>query len=123
MVFEQGRVSREEGLEIRRLLEVQTNGEKVILTKKPERNRGPDDLYLQTRSVIGILFYLSHAVEVPQADIDKGLVTVTKYEDGQEFDWRWVTGDLLQVHYSDVPPSEHIRKNPLPEQVVLHRRR
>ncbi|MEM9016885.1 MAG: hypothetical protein AAGC68_07710 [Verrucomicrobiota bacterium] len=110
MVFEQGRVSREEGLEIRRVLEVESYGEKVILTNRPERNRGPDDLYLQTRSVIGILFFLSHATEVPPSDIEKGLVTVTKYEDGQIFDWRWVTGDLLQVHYSETPPVDSFVK-------------
>lgn len=105
MIIDPSRITREDGLEVRRMLRLDPRGSQVILTDKPQRRRGPDDLYLQTRSVSGILFFLSHNIEVPQMHIDKGLVTVTKDADGVPFDWNKVTGDLLQVKSSPTPPA------------------
>lgn len=106
MIIDPSRISRDDGLEVRRMLRLDPRGSQVILTDKPQRRRGPDDLYLQTRSVSGILFFLSHNVQVPQAHIDKGLVTITRNTDGSVFDWNEVTGDLLQVKSSAVPPAD-----------------
>jgi len=50
------------------------------------------------RSLMGVLFYLSHAIEVPTAHADAKLVTLTRDAEGQPFDWAKVTGDLLRVH-------------------------
>ncbi|MDF1823439.1 MAG: hypothetical protein P1U68_02295 [Verrucomicrobiales bacterium] len=104
MIIDSARITREDGLEVRRMLRLDPRGSQVILTDKPQRRRGPDDLYLQTRSVSGILFFLSHNVEVPQSHIDQGLVTVTRESNGEIFDWNLVTGDLLQVKSSPAPP-------------------
>ena len=57
-----------------------------------------------TRSMMGVLFYLSQAVEVPQAHRDRGWVTTTVDADGQPFDWSQVTGDLLRVRVQATPP-------------------
>lgn len=104
MISDPKRVTRDQGLAMRHMLRLDPNGSQVILTGKPERRRGPDDLYLQTRSVSGILFFLSHNIEVPQSHIDRGLVTVTRDQDGNIFNWGEVTGDLLQVRSSPSPP-------------------
>jgi hypothetical protein len=106
MIIDGRRVSREAGLEVRRVLGLNERGSRVILTSKPAKYRGPDDLYLQTRSVSGILFFLSHNIEVPEVHRKRGLVTTTRYENGAAFDWSEVTGDLLQVHTSPTPPAE-----------------
>ncbi len=50
-----------------------------------------------TRSLLGIMFYLSQAVEVPKEDVLQGKVTQTKTSDGKIFDWKEVTGDLLKI--------------------------
>ncbi len=50
-----------------------------------------------TRSLLGIMFYLSQAVETPESHRKSGKVTITRYESGEEFDWSKVTGDLLRV--------------------------
>ncbi len=105
MIIDPSRVSRTQGIAARQMLRLNPSGSQVILTDKPERRRGPDDLYLQTRSVSGILFFLSHNIEVPSAHIDRGLVTVTRDEHGNAFDWNEVTGDLLQVKSSATPPA------------------
>lgn len=62
-----------------------------------------NEIIFETRSVREMLFYLSHGVEVPQSHIDKGLVTVTKKKDGANFDWKELTGDLMQVKSAKCP--------------------
>ena len=57
-----------------------------------------------TRSLMGVLYYLSHGVEVPPAHEQAGLVTVTRTEAGDRFDWTEVTGDLLHIRWSASPP-------------------
>ena len=59
---------------------------------------------MQTRSLMGVLFYLSEAVEVPAADQERGVVTVTRNEAGEVFDWRNVTGDLLRIRSQAARP-------------------
>jgi hypothetical protein len=59
-----------------------------------------------TRSLLGVMFYLSEAVEVPKKDIVEGRVTVTKTDEGEVFDWAEVTGELLRIHSSPKPPED-----------------
>ena len=51
------------------------------------------------------MFFLSHAVEIPQRDRVAGRVTVTRDGDGQPFDWTRVTGDLLTIKSQDEQPA------------------
>ncbi len=57
-----------------------------------------------TRSLLGVMFYLSQAVEVPRKDIEEGRVTVTKTEQGKVFNWKKITGELLRIYNSPNPP-------------------
>ena len=59
-----------------------------------------------TRSLLGVMFYLSEAVEVPEQDIVEGRVTVTKTDEGEVFDWAEITGELLHIHSSPNPPVD-----------------
>ena len=59
-----------------------------------------------TRSLLGVMFYLSEAVEVPEKDIVEGRVTVTKTDDGEVFDWAEITGELLHIHNSQNLPAD-----------------
>ena len=59
-----------------------------------------------TRSLLGVMFYLSVAVEVPEQDIAEGRVTVTKTNEGEVFDWGEITGELLRIHNSPNPPVD-----------------
>ena len=59
-----------------------------------------------TRSLLGVMFYLSGAVEVPEQDTVEGRVTVTKTDDGQVFDWAEITGELLRIHNSKNLPAD-----------------
>ena len=60
-----------------------------------------------TRSLLGIMFYISQAVEVPSKDISKGKVTQTQTRDGKIFDWDKVMGDLLKIRSASEKPQEY----------------
>ena len=62
-------------------------------------------LALDTRSLLGMMFYLSQAIEVPQKHIKARLVTETTTPNDETFDWSHVVGDLLQVHHRRTHPS------------------
>jgi hypothetical protein len=68
---------------------------------------GPrESLAVETRSLLGILYFLSHAVEVPKRDEDAGRVKVTLDEAGLPFDWRRVSGSALRVQSSPHRPRD-----------------
>ena len=51
-----------------------------------------------------MLFYLSQSIEIPDRDLLKGKVTLTKTTKGEDFDWFEVTGELLTIRSSDEKP-------------------
>ena len=69
-------------------------------------DHNPDYINLQTRSLIGIFFYLSHAVNVPDDDIKNGRVTLTQDETGTPFDWTEVLGKVLVIKSDSRKPSD-----------------
>ena len=64
-----------------------------------------EELAVGTRALVGTMFYLSQAVEVPRSHIEKGLVTDTRAADGQPFDWAKVTDGLFRVHCTLLRPA------------------
>jgi len=68
--------------------------------------KAKQSIEIVTRSLLGVMFYLSEAVEVPKKDIVEGRVTVTKTDEGEVFDWAEITGDLLHIHNSPNQPVD-----------------
>lgn len=56
------------------------------------------------RSLLGTLFYLSQAIEVPAKHRERGFVSTTLDAEGKPFNWTRVTGDLLRVHSRKTRP-------------------
>lgn len=65
-----------------------------------------DHLEVETRSVQGPLFFLSQAVEVPEADLQAGHVTVTRTPMGEVFDWRNAIRQSLRVQSATKRPGD-----------------
>lgn len=59
---------------------------------------------LETRSLLGVLFFLSQNVKVPKEDIDKGVVRLTLTENAQPFDWSKVLQNSFIVKNAATPP-------------------
>ncbi len=61
----------------------------------------PGRLTVETRSVLGAMFYLAQGVEVPEGDALDGRVTVTR-----DFDWAELTGDVLRIRSASRRPDD-----------------
>jgi len=65
---------------------------------------GRRELDLEPRSLLGTMYYLSHAIRVPFEHEAAGLVVTTLDEQGVPFDWAHLTSDLLYVHCQKKKP-------------------
>ena len=65
-----------------------------------------NQIKVETRSLLGIMFYLSQSVEVPEIDKKKGRVTLTKNAIGELFDWQEVTNELLRIRSQPTEPDQ-----------------
>jgi hypothetical protein len=79
-------------------------GEGTRQHRAPEPVGEQGRIAIGTRSLMGTLFYLANAVEVPREHVKRGLVTVTLDGEGRPFEWSEVTGDLLRVRSQTWPP-------------------
>ena len=79
-----------------RALNLEPGRDKYVITFSPKQNES-DQIRVVTRSLLGILFYLSQAVEAPLQDIKAGKVTRTLKSSGETFDWKELTGELLRI--------------------------
>lgn len=98
---------------IRELLELDPSiNEYVIeagLTEQADRAsslREDGKILVLTRSVMGTLFYLSHAIDIPRKHRDAGYVTTTLNPDGSIFEWSRVTSGLLSIHSARICPRD-----------------
>jgi hypothetical protein len=78
----------------------------VLPTIEHEEAGLQESLAVETRPLLGILYFLSHAVEVPKEDEDAGRVTTTRDGAGLPFDWSRVTGSALEIQSSSDRPSD-----------------
>lgn len=72
---------------------------------------GLDVLDMETRSLLQVLFFVSHGVEVPPAHVASGAVPLTFEPDGRVFDWDQVLAGLFKVCWADgkrPPPFAHV---------------
>jgi len=87
------------------LLGLPANNTRFVLTTHPTHN-GLQHLRVETRSLLGMMYYLSHAVETPEEDRASGKVTLTYLPSGKPFNWADVAGDILQIHSQTYRPVE-----------------
>ena len=88
---------------LRELLELPADLDQIRLTSD-FLNQRAGSVAIRTRSMMGILFYLSHNTRVPDGHSESGLVTITRDAEGRPFDWEQVTGGLFRVHSAEARP-------------------
>lgn len=76
---------------------VDLNAERYLFSTNPLSCDCPNKIKIRPRTFLGVLYYLSQAVQVPQAHIDAGLVTVTMCEDGKPCDWSEIIGEDMRI--------------------------
>ena len=90
---------------MRRSLDLQPGKDDFALTAFPFE-RKPNEVGLRCRSLLGVLYFLSKAVEPPAEHVKAGLVVVTVDDDGQPFNWSKVTGKVLTIHSQERRPQK-----------------
>lgn len=78
---------------------------RLVLTTHPSPDN-PQHIRVETRSLLGMMYYLSHGVESPEEDRVAGKVTMTRYASGEPFNWADVTGDILKIHSQSSRPGQ-----------------
>ncbi|MBC8554503.1 MAG: hypothetical protein H8D23_33235 [Candidatus Brocadiales bacterium] len=65
-----------------------------------------NQLNVRARSIISVLFYLSQNIDIPEEHKKKGLVTVTKTDNGQKFNWDETPGGMIfKIKSSKTKPA------------------
>ena len=88
---------------LRELLGV--TGEQDVFVLGPSSGRSNAQIRVRQRSLLGAMFFLSQAVDVPDADVKNGLVTRALMTDGTPVDWDKVIGGLFRVRVADTRPD------------------
>ncbi len=70
------------------------------------KGSGQDTLYLNMRSVLQMMVFLSKGVCVPAEHVACGIAPTTLGPDGRPFDWTRVTSGVFFVHSSEKRPRE-----------------
>jgi hypothetical protein len=104
MRLEPEAMGSEEAHTLSRLLGLEPNRQ-IFTIDTRARHLHAAALGIELRSLVGIMFFLSHGVEVPERDLAVGRVTITTDENGQPFDWTPVIGDLLKIKSQDEAPE------------------
>jgi hypothetical protein len=79
----------------------------LVYTQLQESHLAPVNIIeIDTRSLLGVMFFLSNGVQAPEKDVNEGRVKVTSMESGQPFDWKAVLRDYLKVHAKNEMPVD-----------------
>ena len=68
-------------------------------------SKAKNQVQIETRTVLGLLYYLSKSVDIPEADRATKEVRATYYPDGKVFDWHHVTNGIFHVRTSRAKPN------------------
>ena len=100
--------SDKEVLDLKEMLKINTSNTIIPIANYVEMadEAYSNDINLESRSLAGILFFLSHGVQIPLDDLEQGRVTQTKDIDGKNFNWAEVLNDLFTVYTSKEPPKD-----------------
>lgn len=76
----------------------------IILVKNGFSRKKPYLLPMQTRSFMGVLYFLSKSVDTPPDAIKRGSVTITTDSLGRPFNWNLVMQGMLHIHFARLRP-------------------
>jgi len=86
------------------LLSLNADSSRYRLMLGSTANRG-QSISLRLRSLMGVMSFMSQAVNVPESDKSAGLVTTTLTGEGNEFNWGDVAGSLFSVDSQSQSPD------------------
>ncbi|GAX63057.1 hypothetical protein SCALIN_C47_0028 [Candidatus Scalindua japonica] len=104
LLFKQGHNCENEIIEIKSLLNVTQQSNQFSISTNFLYTK-ENQLNMRARSIISVLFYLSQNIDIPEEHKKAGLITVTKTQGGEEFNWGETPGGMLfKVRFSKQKP-------------------
>ncbi len=102
--FTRGSAASEEALKFKSLTGIDAAADRIRIVLAGD---APDktSLVITTRPVMAALHFLATGVEVPDRDLNAGLVRRTTRADGTPFDWQEMLDGVFRVQVSDREPS------------------
>ena len=91
--------------ELRELLGLRPSLDEYEIVPGPTAARD-DAIAIETRSLMSVMFFLSHTVDPPEAHVAAGSVTETVTMEGAPFDWSALGDGLFRVHASESLPRD-----------------
>jgi hypothetical protein len=98
-------VSDSSAATVRMLLDLDPQATSYRLVPSYVRER-TDEIAMMGRSLLSVMYFLSHGIEVPVRDAGAGKVRVTRTSDGKPFDWNLVIGKVFRVRVSPLEPAD-----------------
>ncbi len=103
-------VSSDEVIQLTKLLGLKASPDNqaigAIQIGNNELQTSPEQITIRTRSMVGLMFYLSQNIEIPEAHQQAGWVTLTRTKKGRRFDWDVTpAGRLFKIHSSQTFPQ------------------
>ncbi len=103
-------ISADEIEQLTRLLDLKASSDNktigAIQIGSNELQTSPEQITMRTRSMVGLMFYLSQNIDVPEEHRQAGWVTLTKNSDGRLFEWdETPAGGLFKIHSSQSFPK------------------
>lgn len=76
----------------------------IAITTNFLKENVPNRIKIKPRTLLGSLFYLSQAIDIPEEHIEEGLVTMTCCADGSYFNWEALSGRNMVIRSSRANP-------------------
>ena len=103
--FEPGALATSPGKNIVRILNLAPGIDEFVLNSG-DWVKKKNVINIQTRSLMGMFYLLSHSVSVPPEHEKLGWVGKTLNADGSPFDWAQITKDLFVINVSSEKPLD-----------------
>lgn len=100
-------VCHEKVQEVKQLLGLNTN-ETLFEIKNNFLEQDQKSLVIQCRTLLGVLYFASKGVDVPQADIDEHVAGGSKDSSGNPFDWKKVCNRFRVAWSVDYPKNAYV---------------
>ena len=122
IAFTPNSVHSPEALKIKALVQIPLDSQSIILmneqvgTLKMDSKTGQlvqadntaaikNLVYVKMRSIYGVMTFLSHSVQIPEADVQGHLTLQLMDTDGQPYNWAPLMSGLMTIYSSDIEPQ------------------
>ncbi len=98
-------INSPEARKFKRIMNVPLDSRDIILTQDIH-SVGENEVRTTTRSILGVMTFLSHAVVSPPEDIRRGYLHQTYYDNGTLFNWSNLMKGIMRINYSNTHPGD-----------------